>query len=299
VVNLRHYVNRPSRRAADGYGPACPEAGLRHSGLLAENVDSNFDPIAVILSPPRCGSTALARSFWQHHAFRWYLHEPYDRAYHVGSNGPPESVTEMLVDRTGPETPRPQGTGLVIKEMTFQAGDAMADFQVATMPVIFLIRDPRLSLRSRMRRRKLDGEVASFPVREAGWRDLLAAIALFREAGTPYVIVDVTDIRREPEVALRALCGRLDLPWDPGMLSWKRLPGLRLGNIDGRQDAWYARVLNSTAWEPPDERLPSPDAFREHGMSGVVTECLAAYRQVRMDRKYLGPYPHPRFRDAR
>jgi hypothetical protein len=139
-----------------------------------------------------------------------------------------------------------------------------------------------------MRRRELDGDVPSFPAKEAGWRDLLAAIALFREAGTPYVIMDVSDIRRSPDTALRALCGRLRLPWDPAMLRWERRPGLKLGNIDGRQDAWYVRVLTSTAWERPDEALPSPDAFREQGMSTVVAECLDGYRQVKTDPQYLG-----------
>lgn len=276
MVEIGQTVRRPGRRVTGG------------QRFLPENLPADFDPIAVILSPPRCGSTALARSFWQHRAFRWYLHEPFDRVYHVGPDPHPGSAADILIDRPDLPPGGQRGTGLVIKEMTFQAGDAIAEFQVATMPVVFLVRDPRLSVLSRMKRRELDGDAASFPAREAGWRDLTAAIALFREAGTPYVIVDVTDIRRQPEVVLRALCRRLGLRWDPAMLRWKNLSGLRLGNIGGRQDAWYARVLGSTAWERPDERLPPPGIFRKHGMSGVVAECLSAYEQVRMDQQYLG-----------
>ena len=255
------------------------------TGLLSRGLLSKFDPIAVILSPPRCGSTVLARSLWQHRAFRWYLHEPCDQVYHLGRE--PEPVANGLIDCVGLSSPRAAGTGVVIKEMAFQAGDAICDFQLATLPVIFLIRDPRLSVLSRMRRRKLDGNSPLFPAREAGWRDLVAAVALFREAGTPYVIVDISDIRRSPGTALRALCSRLSLPWDPAMLRWKSLPDLRLGNIGDRQDAWYSRVLNSTSWEPPNERMPSPDTFRKQGMSAVVAECLAGYRQVRMDPQFL------------
>lgn len=254
-------------------------------GFLPQDLPSVFDPVAVILSPPRCGSTVLARSLWQHRAFRWYLHEPCDRAYHLGQR--PELNTGMCIDCVDHFSSRLTATGIVIKEMTFQAGAAITDFQAATIPVIFLIRDPRLSVLSRMRRRELDGDNPSFPAKEAGWRDMLAAIALFREAGTPYVIVDISDIRRSPATALRALCSRLGLPWDPAMLGWKSLSGIRLGNIDGRQDAWYARVLGSTAWERPDERMPPPDAFREQGMSEVVAECLAGYRQVKADPQYL------------
>jgi sulfotransferase family protein len=258
--------------------------------VLSENLIAGFDPIVVILSPPRCGSTVLARSFWQHRAFRWYLHEPCDRAYHIGPSPQPQPQpsADMLVDRIGLFRQNREGTGLVIKEMTFQAGDVIEEFRVATTPVIFLIRDPRLSVLSRMDRRERDGDSASFPAREAGWRDLIAATALFRAAGTPYVIVDISDIRRKPGVALRALCHRLGLPWDPAMLRWKSLSGLRLGNIGGRQDAWYDRVLSSTAWEQPDEDLPSPEVFHEHEMGDVVAECLAAYRHVRTDPHYLG-----------
>jgi hypothetical protein len=258
---------------------------LMPRGYLSQDLLSNFDPIAVILSPPRCGSTVLARSLWQHRAFRWYLHEPCDRAYHLGPG--PEPVTKRLIDSVGLSSPRPTGTGIVIKEMAFQAGDAIREFQLATVPVIFLIRDPRLSVFSRMRCRKLDGDSPLFPAKEAGWRDLLAAIALFRQAGTPFVIVDISDIRRSPDTALRALCSRLRLSWDPAMLRWKSLPDIRLGSIGGRQDGWYSRVLRSTSWERPNERMPSPDAFRKQGMGGVVAECLAGYMQVRMDPQYL------------
>lgn len=193
----------------------------------------------------------------------------------------------MLVDRASFPGRRSGGTGLVVKEMTFQAGDAIEEFSVGTVPAVFLIRDPRLSIFSRMRRRKIDGDSATFPASEAGWRDLTRAIQLFGKIGTPYVIVDITDIRRKPEAGLRALCHRLGLAWDPAMLRWKSLAGLSLGNIGGRQDAWYSRVLSSTAWEQPDEQLPSPDVFRKHKMSDVVAECLAAYRHVKMDPQYL------------
>lgn len=287
MSNLRQHTEGFGRRATGRRTRTCRKTDLMHRTLLSENLTSDFDPVAVILSPPRCGSTVLARSLWQHRAFRWYLHEPCDRAYHMGPHHGSEPVTDMLIDRTGPSGRRLEGTGLVIKEMTFQARDVIEEFKVATVPAVFLIRDPRLSVFSRMRRRELDGDDAAFPAREAGWRDMISAIRLFSEAGSPYVIVDITDIRRRPEVALQALCRRLGLPWDPAMLRWKSLTGLRLGNIGGLQDAWYSRVLGSTAWEQPDEKLPSPDVFRKHRMSDVVAESLAAYRQVKLDSQYL------------
>src|ERR1051326_4583480 len=120
---------------------ACPKVDLMQTKFLSENLIADFDPVVVILSPPRCGSTVLARSFWQHRAFRWYLHEPCDRAYHIGLGPQQEPAIEMLIDRIGLFHHSQKGTGRVIKETTFQAGDVIEKFQVATMPVIFLIRD--------------------------------------------------------------------------------------------------------------------------------------------------------------
>lgn len=258
-------------------------------GFLAQNLLPHFGPIAVILSPPRCGSTVLARSFWQHHLFRWYLHEPCDWAYHVGLGSQPESITSMLIDRATVSGLDPRGNGVVVKEMTFQARGAMAEFQVATIPVIFLVRDPRLAVYSRMRRRELDGDAPSFPAKEAGWRDLLEEIDLFRQSGKPYVIVNISDIRKNPATMLKMLCRHLGLPWDSAMLSWANLANLRLGNIGGRQNAWYARALTTTGWQPPGENFPSFDIFCKYNMGAVILESLSAYQEVLRDAQYLDP----------
>ncbi len=258
---------------------------LMPSRFLAASLTSDFHPVSVILSPPRCGSTALARSLWQHQAFRWYLHEPCDWAYHVGL-APQHPVINTLIDRAQHSCARPAGNGVVVKEMTFQAGDAIAEFEVATVPVIFLIRDPRQAVHSRMCQRARDGDNPAFPAREAGWEALLSAIAHFSDVGMPYVVVDVGDIRRNPESALRILCRSLGLPWDASMLRWESLPDLRLGNL-GSQDAWYTRVLRSTGWQPPDAEIPPPEVFRQNGMSSVVAESISAYQQARNDPQFI------------
>ena len=251
----------------------------------------------MIVSPPRCGSTVLARSLWQHGAFRWYLHEPLDWTYH-GADGagamPPELGGGRLLDRALFSTARPAGLGAVIKEMTFQAGDSVAAFTAATVPVVFLVRDPRLAVLSRMRRRERDGDNPAFPGKEAGWKDLRSAVGYFREIGADYLIVDIADLRRNPGAALPLLCQRLGLDWDPGMLSWDSVPHLKLGNIGGAQDSWYTRVLASTTWEGPDQDPPSPSVFRSNGMLDIVLDALDIYREIRLDPLLLTlPDGHP------
>ena len=45
-------------------------------------------------------------------------------------------------------------------------------------------------------------------------------------AGAPALVADVSDIRAGPEAALRALCARLELPFDPAMLHPPRGGGI-------------------------------------------------------------------------
>lgn len=246
-----------------------------------------YEPIAVILSPPRCGSTVLARSLWEHHVFRGYLHEPYDRAYHLGEEQSPAVMLGSVLERG---VTRGDGRGLVIKEMTFQVPERAAELiEVATLPVILLIRDPRLSVSSRMRRREDNGEAAWFPEREAGWRDLAAIREDLLRAGRDYVVVDISDVRRTPEAVLRVICERFGLMPDAKMLSWQPIRGLRLGQLDGRQDDWYRRVLSSTGFERPSEAPPAREYFRTRHMLDVVNACMPVYEQARADPRFIVP----------
>ena len=138
-------------------------------GWFSDGLRACFNPVAVILSPPRSGSTALARSLWQNAAFRCYLHEPFDRAYHDRRAPSPKTVLGSVLDRAAASSSDGSGKrgGIVIKEMTFQARELAAELiDAATLPVILLIRDPRLALSSRMGRLDADGQPPGFPARE-------------------------------------------------------------------------------------------------------------------------------------
>ena len=86
---------------------------------------------------------------------------------------------------------------------------------------------------------------------------------------------------------LAAICRRLGLPWDEQMLSWPDLSGLRLGQLGGRQDRWYQRVLSSTGFQPPTEEPPELAYFRSRGMAHVLAECLDRYREARADTRFI------------
>ncbi|MGW3960874.1 sulfotransferase-like domain-containing protein [Amycolatopsis sp. NPDC005003] len=255
-----------------------PRAGWL-SGRLAVR---GREPVLVILSPPRCGSTATARAFWRHPVFGWYVHEPYDRIYHGG--GDRESVGRAVDGATGLGN---AGSGVVVKEMTFQAGSLAAELlTAATLPVVVTVRDPRLAIRSRMRQRARSGEPAEFPAAESGWADLTSQLALADRVGVSCVIVEFTRLRARPAELLPALCARLGLEFTPAMLGWPSATGLPLGQLGDRQRSWYRRVLASTGFEPPDEETPAvadfPPSMRPH-----VGDCVERYRQVLADSRVL------------
>ena len=42
------------------------------------------DDVFVIVSPPRCSSTAVARLLWEQPSVRYYCHEPFEVTYYEG-----------------------------------------------------------------------------------------------------------------------------------------------------------------------------------------------------------------------
>lgn len=246
---------------------------------LTREIRQRFAPVLLILSPPRSGSTALARAFWRHPAFRWYVHEPFDRVYHhVRSE---ESVLSAM--RNPVDVGNHGAVGLVVKEMTFQVGPHAGELvAVASLPVVVAIRDPRLAIESRMRQRRRAGQEPSFPHNESGWRNLVEILDRLRADRIQYVIVEITRLRARPAGCLEELCARLDLEYTPDMLDWPAAGDVRLGQLVNEQAHWYERVLRSSGFQPPTEAVPDLDGFPP-GMRTHVAACLEIYQSLLTD----------------
>jgi hypothetical protein len=262
-------------------------------GWLAERLRDRYEPVLVILSPPRCGSTAVARSFWRHPVFGWYLHEPYDRVYHRGCG---QTAVDRAVSRPAELKALTGGgcgdaaaaNGLIVKEMTFQPGRMLPELMMAaTLPLVITVRDPRLAIASRMRRRAESGQDPGFSPVESGWGDLAAGLAAARAHRIRYAVVEVTRLRAHPELVLPELCERIGLQFTPDMTSWPSLGDVPLGHLE-EQRHWYARVLRSTGFERPDEVVPTLDAFPAGEMRAHVASCLGIYREILTDPFLVG-----------
>ena len=85
------------------------EAPLRSDECQAafEGLREKHGEIYVIVSPPRCCSTAFARVLWEHPAIRYYSHEPFEVTYYL-DQGVAAVVEPALMDHQYPSVPCPE-----------------------------------------------------------------------------------------------------------------------------------------------------------------------------------------------
>jgi hypothetical protein len=255
----------------------------------------------VLVSPPRTGSTAVARLLWQHSLITHHCHEPFEACY-WGDQGT-DSVESCLFNPMEIETGErvalaevPAGSGLLVKEMSFQLSSDQFELltRLATAPPIFVICDPRLSTTSRLRIvRELTG-AETFPPFESGWQSLHDQLEFCRQREIPYALVDSDDLRADPAGVTAALTAAIGLPLAAGLEEWSARPGLRLcspevgqlmSEVRRSDDPFYRKVLGSTGIQPRAE----VDWERENALisaaslSDDVEKWLHRYEELRAD----------------
>jgi len=256
------------------------DVGVAPTARLAERLRERHGEVYVLLGPPRTASTAVSRILWNHPEVGWYSHEPFEPTWYQGASV--ERAAELL------DAPEPvsalggRGTGraLVVKEMTFQVGDAFPLLAaLATRPIVVLIRDPRLTIASRMKVLRKASRPEVFPLRESGWEDLARQLVHLRDEGIPHVVVDSSDLRSAPETAVPSLLARLGLEFTPGLLTWQSSSATGLSAVSGAEDPFYQRVLDSQGIEAPTELVPDLSTFPEP-LRAHVAECVAQYEEL-------------------
>ena len=250
-----------------------------------EAVRRCYAEIYTIVAPPRCSSTALARIFWEHPSIACYCHEPFEIAYF--RQAPLSEVAQKLLQPLdlAPLTkcaPAANARSLVVKEMPYQVG---SDFPLlsalATAPIVFLVRDPRLNIASRMEKKEEVGDDSFFPLVETGWELVQTQVEYCRHHDVEHLIVSAEDFRNRPLEILPDVFARLGLSFSEAMLSW-RACGTWISTT------WRATTATSTPpccrapgstaetdKPPPLDWFPVEEGFRDH-----VAACLEIYRAL-------------------
>lgn len=235
-----------------------------------ERLSQKYGEIYTILSPPRCVSTAFSRIFWEQPTIGFYSHEPFETTYFWN-----EGLAEVFNKLMNPLDVRPykntpdrkdQKLGLVVKEMPYQVGNNFDLLvRMSEKPMVVLVRDPRLSIASRMRKRQERGSSITYPLVETGWGLLVKQIKQLEDMGREYMIVDTTEFRESPSGIIKQVFEKLDLPFDESMLKWKPAERADIDNLLGPHRNQYERALRSTGVEAPTEKVPDINWFPEEG----------------------------------
>jgi len=254
--------------------------------------------IYVIVSPPRCSSTAFARVFWEQPSVRYYYHEPFETTYYMGQ-GLPEVIAKLdaPLDLTTIKhfSANADAHELVIKEMPYQVGDNFPLLAaLATKPIIFLMRDPRRSISSRRRKKLEVGDSPLYPFVESGWDLAAAQIDFCRRAGIDHMLVDSADFRTRPDAVFPQILESFGLPYADECLKWEACEEVELDNLEGAHRHLYGEVLASTGLKPDTSEIPALESFpEEDGVRDHVAHCLEIYRRLRESPERILPLSEP------
>jgi hypothetical protein len=259
---------------------------------FGKKLQEKHQDIYVIIAPPRCSSTAFARVFWGHPSISFYCHEPFDVMYYkkVDFNHVLKAL-ECPLSLKNFKSNDLKKNSLVIKEMTFQVGHEFSFLTSLTKKaIIFLIRDPRLSILSRMKKLIESKEKPVFSLLESGWNCLNYQIEQCKKNNIPYLIVDSKSFRNYPEIVFKKLFDKIEMDFSSTMLHWKPAENLILGNLGNEQKHWYRRILESTSIQVENEPVPKISLFPEtNGFRDHVKKCLQIYENLHKDLNIVKP----------
>ena len=226
-------------------------------------------------SGPRNLSTAMMYSFGARQDFA-VVDEPFYAAYLVrtGLDHPmrdqiiasqPNDPNQVASQLTGPI---PQGRAhFYQKHMTQHmiAGIPRDWFGLARH--VFLIRHPARVLAS------FGAKYDNPTLADIGFTQQTEIFDQLTNQGIAPLVIDSSDIRRDPRKMLTTLCVALDLPFDPAMLSWP-LGGHTADGIWAPH--WYGAVHASTGFAPAEGPLPEMTG----AAAALVEQALPHYRKL-------------------
>lgn len=232
--------------------------------------------IIAMWSGPRNLSTAMMRSFenrpdtivWDEPFYAAYLKDT--RLSHpMAAEITREGNTDWRAVTTACLQQAPHAEIFYQKHMTHHMLPAYDCNWIASVSNAFLIRDPARVVVSYAQKHP------DISLSDIGLKQQMALFDLVCDlTGKAPPVVDATDIRNNPEGALRALCLALGIAYSVHMLSWPSGPR-RSDGVWGAH--WYGSVVRSTGFAPPEVSRPSvPDRHKS-----IVEEAMPLYEHMK------------------
>lgn len=226
-------------------------------------------------SGPRNLSTAMMYSFGNRADFH-VVDEPFYGPYlrRTGLDHPmrdaiiasrPETADKVVQDLLGPiPDGRPHAYH---KHMTQHMIAGMPRGWMADCTNVFLIRHPARVVAS------FGAKYENPTLEDIGFVQQAELFDQLRAQGQTPVVIDSSDIRRDPDHMLRALCAAIGLPFDPAMLHW---PAGGHAADGVWADVWYGSVHKSTGFAGAEGPVPELE-----GRAGeLVRDALPFYERL-------------------
>lgn len=239
------------------------------------------EPLRIAMwSGPRNMSTTMMRSFGAR-ADTVCVDEPFYAAY-LKLTGLKHPMSEEIFASQSSDpgcvaadmanSPDPEARVFYQKHMTHHMVAEIPRDWMAACRNVFLIRHPARVIPSYARKMdEVSLEAIGFPQQ----------LSLFEQAtrleGRTPLVIDSTDILRDPPAMLEALCAALDLAWTEDMLSWAA--GAK--PEDGAWAShWYDAVWRSTGFGPAPGARPRVSEKLRHVYEPAleIYETLATHR---------------------
>jgi sulfotransferase family protein len=228
-------------------------------------------PIA-LWAVPRSLSTAFERVFVERDDFE-VLHEPFSASYYYSQDRPSdrysdvEPETQYNYEYVLQDVLKPREKRVFIKDMAYHARDLLSPEFASKFVNTFIIRDPKYVIAS------LHKMWPDFTLEETGFEHVYD---LFRYAtevnGEDVVVVDAMSFSENPGGVLAAYCEHLDVPFDPGSLSWES------GEVEEWEmwDGWHDEAQQSTGIKRAERKDPT----LSRDLQQVYDYCLPYYYQL-------------------
>ena len=225
-------------------------------------------------SGPRNISTALLYAFSQRSDTEAVDEPLYAHFLRVsGAQHPMRDVCLAAQDQDGERVVReqilgPRSTPVVFfKQMAHHLVDLDLSFMRQTVNIL-LTRDPEQMLPS------LQQQIGTPTLRDTGLARQCELLSMLRRWGQTPVVLESSDLLRNPRLSLTLLCDRLGLGFENAMLGWpagpKRFDGVWAPH-------WYTNVHRSTGFQPyRPKRTPFPEELRP-----LLEECRPFYANLK------------------
>lgn len=233
----------------------------------------SFTKRVSVWSGPRNVSTALMYAFRQR-SDTLVVDEPLYGHYLKFTDAPHPGKEEVLVQMETDGTRAVQeillGTYtkpvVMFKNMAHHLVGLKRDF-LGELSNVLLIRDPEEMLPS------LAEQLPAPTLRDTGLQEQLEILDAVSVSGQTPLVIDAKRLLQNPESALRELCRRLGLEFDPAMLSWSVGPKPEDG-VWAKH--WYGSVHASSAFAP---YRPKTTPFPEY-LKPLLEVCAPLYAKL-------------------